>query len=99
MWLRSIPVTAAADDCSLIRCCPPSSPGRQPTQTLAIRASREAHPYAGRAMTRRPLPFHPTPEARGQWEAHGWPDAAPGMAAVTSLMRAQQIVLARVEEV
>lgn len=31
--------------------------------------------------------------------AHGWADAADGMAAVTSLMRAQQIVLARVEEV
>jgi DNA-binding MarR family transcriptional regulator len=49
-------------------------------------------------MTRR-LPFDPVAEARRQWEAHGWEDAAPGMAAVTSLMRAQQIVSARVEEV
>jgi len=50
-------------------------------------------------MTPRPLPFDPVAEARRRWEAHGWTDAAPGMAAVTSLMRAQQIVLARVEEV
>ena len=50
-------------------------------------------------MNRRPLPFDPVAEARRRWEAHGWTEAAPGMAAVTSLMRAQQIVLARVEEV
>ena len=50
-------------------------------------------------MNRRPLPFDPVAEARRRWVAHGWADAAPGMAAVTSLMRAQQIVLARVEEV
>jgi DNA-binding MarR family transcriptional regulator len=50
-------------------------------------------------MNRRPLPFDPVAEARRRWEAHGWADAAGGMAAVTSLMRAQQIVLARVEEV
>lgn len=46
-----------------------------------------------------PLPFDPVAEARRQWEAHGWGDVAPGMAAVTSLMRAQQIVLARVDAV
>lgn len=45
------------------------------------------------------LPFDPVAEARRQWQAHGWSEAAPGMAAVTSLMRAQQILLARVEEV
>jgi DNA-binding MarR family transcriptional regulator len=50
-------------------------------------------------VSRRPLPFDPIAEARRQWVAHGWGDAAEGMAAVTSLMRAQQIVLARVEEV
>jgi DNA-binding MarR family transcriptional regulator len=50
-------------------------------------------------MTRRPLPFDPVAEARRHWEASGWTRAAAGMAAVTSLMRAQQIVLARVEEV
>ena len=45
------------------------------------------------------LPVDPIAEARRQWEAHGWADAAPGMAAVTSIMRAQQIVLGRVEQV
>lgn len=37
--------------------------------------------------------------AREKWEAHGWADAAEGMAAVTSVMRAQQILQARVDEV
>jgi DNA-binding MarR family transcriptional regulator len=48
---------------------------------------------------RRPLPFDPVEEARRQWDTHGWSDVSAGMAAVTSLMRAQQIMLARVEEV
>src|SRR3954469_25930453 len=48
-------------------------------------------------MSRR-LPFDPVAEARRQWVDHGWAEAADGMAAVTSLMRAQQIVLTRVEE-
>ena len=46
-----------------------------------------------------PLPFDPIQEARRQWEVHGWADAAPGMAAVTSVIRAQQIYLARVDRV
>ncbi|SCF03260.1 DNA-binding transcriptional regulator, MarR family [Micromonospora viridifaciens] len=45
------------------------------------------------------LPLDPIAEARRQWAAHGWASAAGGMAAVTSLMRAQQIALARVEAV
>jgi DNA-binding MarR family transcriptional regulator len=45
------------------------------------------------------LPVDPIEEATRQWRAHGWDDAAGGMAAVTSLMRAQAIVLSRVEEV
>ena len=49
-------------------------------------------------VSRRPLPFDPIAEARRQWIARGWTDAADGMAAVTSVMRAQQIMLARVEE-
>jgi DNA-binding MarR family transcriptional regulator len=44
-----------------------------------------------------PLPFDPIEEARRQWRAHGWDEAADGMAAVTSIMRAQQIVQARVD--
>lgn len=41
----------------------------------------------------------PIEEAGRQWRAHGWEDAAAGMTAVTSIMRAQAIVLARVQEV
>jgi DNA-binding MarR family transcriptional regulator len=41
----------------------------------------------------------PIAEARRKWAAHGWEHAADGMAAVTSLMRAHQIALARVESV
>jgi DNA-binding MarR family transcriptional regulator len=47
----------------------------------------------------KPLPLDPIIEARRHWVEHGWADAADGMAAVTSLMRAQQIMLARVDEV
>ena len=45
----------------------------------------------------RPLRFDPIAEARRQWVAHDWEDAAPGMAAVTSVIRAHQIYLARVD--
>jgi DNA-binding MarR family transcriptional regulator len=45
------------------------------------------------------LPPDPIAEARRLWAAHGWAKAADGMAAVTSLMRAHQIALARVEAV
>ena len=50
-------------------------------------------------MADKPLPFDPVCEAREHWERSGWAAAAPGMAAVTSIMRAQQILLARIEEV
>jgi DNA-binding MarR family transcriptional regulator len=46
----------------------------------------------------RPLPFDPIAEATRLWRAHGWEHAAGGMAAVTSLMRAQAIVQARVDD-
>lgn len=44
-------------------------------------------------------PLDTIAEARRQWEEHGWSEAAPGMAAVTSVMRAQQIFQAQVDEV
>ena len=47
---------------------------------------------------RGPLPVDPIAEAKRQWIAHDWEDAAAGMSAVTSIMRAQQLMLARVEE-
>ncbi|WP_174188685.1 MarR family winged helix-turn-helix transcriptional regulator [Nocardia barduliensis] len=46
----------------------------------------------------RPLANDPIEEAHRQWVGHGWGDVADGMAAVTSLVRAQQIVMARVDE-
>ena len=46
----------------------------------------------------RPLAFDPVAEARRQWEHHGWDEAAPGMAVVTSVMRVHQVFLARIEE-
>src|SRR5689334_5312433 len=45
------------------------------------------------------LPFDPIEEARRQWIEHGWADVADGMAAVTSIMRAQQLFLGRVDNV
>lgn len=47
----------------------------------------------------RELPFDPIAEAERQWRAHGWHAAAPGMAVVTSVMRAQQVLLARADAV
>jgi DNA-binding MarR family transcriptional regulator len=47
----------------------------------------------------RPLHFDPIAEARRQWQAHGWTEASDGMAAVTSVFRAQQIYLARIDAV
>jgi len=45
-----------------------------------------------------PLPFDPIQEAGRQWREH-WPDApVAAMEAVTSVMRAQQILLARLNE-
>ena len=45
------------------------------------------------------LPFDPVAEATRRWREHGWADAADGMAAVTSLMRAQAIVQGLVDDV
>jgi DNA-binding MarR family transcriptional regulator len=46
---------------------------------------------------RRRLPFDPIAEAHRQWSAHGWAQEAPAMATVTSIMRLQQIFLARAD--
>lgn len=54
----------------------------------------------GVAMAKhKPLPIDPIAEAKRQWIEHDWNEAAPGMAAMTSIMRAQQLVLSRVENV
>jgi DNA-binding MarR family transcriptional regulator len=39
----------------------------------------------------------PIHEAHAQWVRHGWADAADGMAMVTSLVRAQQLAMERIE--
>jgi len=48
-------------------------------------------------MANSPLPVDPIAEARRQWIAHGWEEAADGMSAVTSVMRAHQLLLADVD--
>jgi len=45
------------------------------------------------------LKADPIAEAHRHWTERGWQDAADGMAAIASLMRAHQLVLARVEPV
>jgi DNA-binding MarR family transcriptional regulator len=44
------------------------------------------------------LSFDPIVEARRQWDEHWRSDATQSMAAVTSIMRAQQIILARLND-
>lgn len=39
----------------------------------------------------------PITEAHRQWVAHGWTEAADGMAMVTSLVRAQQLLMERID--
>lgn len=50
-------------------------------------------------MSSSPLSADPIAEARRQWISHGWTAAADGMAAVTSVVRAQQILLQRIDGV
>jgi DNA-binding MarR family transcriptional regulator len=47
----------------------------------------------------KPLGFDPIEEAHRQWIEHGWPEAADGMSLITSVIRAQQIFLARIDTV
>ena len=46
-----------------------------------------------------PLPDDPIELARANWVSHGWEEAADGMALVTSVMRVQQVFLARIESI
>jgi DNA-binding MarR family transcriptional regulator len=45
------------------------------------------------------LSFDPIAEARRQWDVHWGPEAGPSMVAVTSIMRVQQLILARLNAV
>src|ERR1044072_4585282 len=44
------------------------------------------------------LPFDPVEEARRNWARHWGDDPVPSMSAVTSIMRVQQILLARLND-
>jgi DNA-binding MarR family transcriptional regulator len=48
-------------------------------------------------MSAEPLPFDPIEEARAQWSTRWDPETGEAMAAATSIMRAQQVVLAAVD--
>ena len=45
-----------------------------------------------------PLPFDPVAEARRNWQRHEWPHPE-AMAAITSITRAHQVLLARIDAV
>ncbi len=73
----------------------PAPPDRRPEYPAFPEASHSATGEVG--VAGRPLGFDPILEARRQWEAHGWEDAADGMAAITSIFRAQQIFLGEID--
>ena len=50
-------------------------------------------------VTHSSLPDDPIELARANWIKHGWQEAAEGMALVTSVMRVQQVFLARIEAI
>jgi DNA-binding MarR family transcriptional regulator len=50
-------------------------------------------------VERKSMSFDPIEEARRQWNEHGWESAADGMAVVTSIVRADQILQARIDAV
>jgi DNA-binding MarR family transcriptional regulator len=49
-------------------------------------------------MPGRRLAEDPIQQAAAKWVEHGWEDAAAGMAALTSVMRVQQMLIARVDD-
>ncbi len=46
-----------------------------------------------------PLPRDPIAEIQKNWERHGWGEAATPAAAVTAIMRTQQILLSRAQQI
>lgn len=56
-----------------------------------------SYPLAVMAPGRRKLAFDPVAEARRHWQERGWDAAADGMAVVTSVMRVQQLFMARAD--
>ena len=43
------------------------------------------------------LPWDPIAEARQNWREHGWTEAADAMAAITSITRVHQLLMARID--
>ncbi len=57
------------------------------------------HRNGGNMTIARTLDSDPIEEARRQWVNHDWAEAADGMAAVTSIVRVQQIMMHRIDTV
>jgi DNA-binding MarR family transcriptional regulator len=74
-----------------------ATPGRRRARDRAVTSGKFDDPRRNPVHPR--LPFDPVGEAARLWREHGWADAADGMAAVTSLMRAQAIVQSWVDDV
>jgi len=65
--------------------------------TSAKRGTPLSDDWGSATIVRMPLPFDPIEEAATNWQAKGW-DAVPGMQAITSISRANQIINARINE-
>src|SRR3982750_1527801 len=65
---------------------------------MTCRARRAAQYGAWRIVTTKPLSIDPIAEARRHWTDRWGGEPARPMAAITSIMRAQQILLARLNE-
>lgn len=74
-----------------------AAPGRRHAPGRAVTSGLSDEPRRNPVQAR--LPFDPVEEAARLWREHGWEGAADGMAAVTSLMRAQAIVQSWVDDV
>src|SRR5260370_12105704 len=65
---------------------------------IPLRLPVSSRRYLWPMPVRGSLPFDPIEEAQRQWTAHGWGAQAGAMAVVTSIMRGEQILLARVDD-
>lgn len=71
---------------------------RVPARASVGRASRLSAVEGVPVGAHEPLPWDPVAEARRNWESRGWPVPA-AMAAVTSITRAHQIAMQRIDAV
>lgn len=95
------PACVALTTTSSCTCCGPVSPRK--SKSVGSRSTGVVEPPFPVPPVHRsklrfvaaPLSFDPILEARHQWDEHWGDGATPSMAAVTSIMRAQQIMTAR----